>query len=197
LGIDDDRAAHILLIAWRLINSKDKDRWAACLAKQEQVTANEKCLADEAEVLHLQSIVDDQQVAIKDEHQKNKTKYALVWDAGVPDNTFTLPSQYAACLLKKGTFCPLFYFTNKGLHEASHASLSSDAEAMVIIQGETGSHTFIPALAAKPPSPSFVANEDLSWEQFGEATPRMVCAMKNHNWPEDCMNMYIIFWSAI
>ncbi|KAF8835960.1 hypothetical protein BDN67DRAFT_958557 [Paxillus ammoniavirescens] len=181
LSIDDNRAAHILSKAWRLTNSKDKDRWAARLAEQERVTANKKHLADEAEALRLQSIADDQQAAIKDERQKNKTKYA----------------PYAARLLKKGAFCPLFYFTNKGLCEASHASLSSDAEAMVIVQGESGLHTFIPALAAKPPSPSFVADEDLSWEQFGEATPRMVLAMKNHDWPEDRVDMHIIFWSAI
>ncbi|KAF9231651.1 hypothetical protein BU15DRAFT_17377, partial [Melanogaster broomeanus] len=176
-GIDEAHAARILSKAWRLNNSKDKDRWAARLAEQALLAADEKKKADEAEALRLQSIADDQQAAIKEERQKNKNKYAPIRDVDVPDNPFTLPSQYATRLLKRGVFCPLFYFTNKGLREASQSFMAQDTDAMVIVQGDSGAHTFVPALATQPASPSLVADENLSWEQFGEATPRMITDM--------------------
>ncbi|KAF9235922.1 hypothetical protein BU15DRAFT_50772 [Melanogaster broomeanus] len=196
-GIDEAHAARILSKAWRLNNSKDKDRWAARLAEQVLAAAAKKQEEEEAEALRLQSIADDQQAAIKDKRQKNKNKYAPIRDVDVPDNPFTLPSQYATRLLKRGVFCPLFYFTNKGLREASQSFLANDTDAMVIVQGDSGAHTFMPALAAQPASPSLVADENLSWEQFGEATPRMITAMRNHDWPEDRVQMHILFWSNI
>ncbi|KIJ07168.1 hypothetical protein PAXINDRAFT_164622 [Paxillus involutus ATCC 200175] len=190
-GIDNERAARILSKVWTLNNAKDKERWTARAAELALLAAEEKRISEEAEALRLQSIADDQQAAIKEERQKNKLKYAPVRDVDVPNNTSTLPSQYAARLLKKGVFCPLFYFTNKGLREASHSSLTSDAEALVLIQGEAGSHTFMPALAAQPASPSFVTDENLTWEQFNEATPRMILTMRTHEWPEDRINMHL------
>ncbi|KAG1731536.1 hypothetical protein EDB19DRAFT_1604358, partial [Suillus lakei] len=40
-------------------------------------------------------------------------------------------------------------------------------------------------------------DENLSWEQFNEAAPRMIIAMKQHEWPKDRVDMHVQFWSAL
>ncbi|KIN95995.1 hypothetical protein M404DRAFT_164401, partial [Pisolithus tinctorius Marx 270] len=40
-------------------------------------------------------------------------------------------------------------------------------------------------------------DEDLTWEQFGEASMRLISAMKEHDWEEERVDMHVDFWMAI
>ena len=42
-----------------------------------------------------------------------------------------------------------------------------------------------------------IADEDLSWEDFLEATPRIVTSMRDNDWADDRIQMFIDFWTAI
>ncbi|KAG1748758.1 hypothetical protein EDD22DRAFT_917410 [Suillus occidentalis] len=61
---------------------------------------------------------------------------------------------------------------------------------------EDGLCRFIPAGAIRDPA-TVVKDEDLTWEEFNEATLRMIAAMKVHGWPTDRIDMHIDFWSAL
>ncbi|KIO11482.1 hypothetical protein M404DRAFT_101239, partial [Pisolithus tinctorius Marx 270] len=37
----------------------------------------------------------------------------------------------------------------------------------------------------------------LTWEQFGEVALCMVEVMRNHDWPEESVQMHIDFWMAL
>ncbi|KAF8836700.1 hypothetical protein BDN67DRAFT_910648, partial [Paxillus ammoniavirescens] len=177
----DDFATQLLSRAWRLNNAKDKCLWTACIEAQNQLKEQNRLATAEEEAERARIADKERQAALKEERQKNKAKFA----------------PYATPQLKKGAYCPLFYFTNKGLRKASQASLTNDSEALVLVQGKHVSHSFLPALSAQPISPSFVKDEHLTWEQFGESTLRMIISMHNHEWPNDRVNMHISFWSAI
>ncbi|KIK95178.1 hypothetical protein PAXRUDRAFT_141293, partial [Paxillus rubicundulus Ve08.2h10] len=190
-SIADDFTTQLLSRTWRLNNTKDTHIWTVHIEEQNRLAAAK----EEAECTRIAD--EERQAALKEERQKNKAKFSPVHNIDVPDNPFTLPSQYATCQLKKGTYCPLFYFTNKGLRKASQVSFTNDSEALVLVQGEHGSHSFLPALSAQPISPSFIKDKHLTWEQFGESTLRMIISMCNHEWPNDHVNMHISFWSTI
>ncbi|KAG1735524.1 hypothetical protein EDB19DRAFT_1723928 [Suillus lakei] len=101
--------------------------------------------------------------------------------------------------MKLGQYCELHYSTNRGLHEASQSVFVSDPEALVMSRlppGEDGLRIFIPAGAIPGPT-TVVKDEDLTLGEFNEAALCMIAAMRFHDWPTDCIDMHIEFWSAL
>lgn len=49
------------------------------------------------------------------------------------------------CKLRKGEFCEVYFFMNKGLAEADSTLHSVDDEALAIVQDKNGLYSFIPA----------------------------------------------------
>ena len=117
--------------------------------------------------------------------------------ADVPSDPVILPSPYATRKLKAGEFCELFYFTNKGLSDASKSALSSEPEALIMLPSANGIHSWIPASAVKDPKAVVTKDENLSWEQFNKAAPRMITFMKTYDWPQDRTDMHVAFWTAL
>lgn len=193
LGLTDEQVVLSLQSMWAITNDSAKRRWADRL---EQEAANRR-RAEEEEELRLRLLKDEQDAARSEERKKNKSKYAPVRDTDVPSDPVILPSQYATRKLKAGEFCELFYFTNKGLDDAFKSPSSTDSEALIMLPAANGLHSWIPATALKDPKTVVTKDENLSWEDFNQAAPRMVSAMKLQDWPEDRVDMHIHFWSAL
>ncbi|KAI6095716.1 hypothetical protein F5141DRAFT_1012801, partial [Pisolithus sp. B1] len=84
------------------------------------------------------------------------------------DFIIIIPSPIVVCKLHKGDFVELYYFTNKGLHNAELSMHSANDEALALLQMGDGLHSFIPLMAAQAKG-TITADEDLSWEEFAEA----------------------------
>ncbi|KAG1894567.1 uncharacterized protein F5891DRAFT_1166135 [Suillus fuscotomentosus] len=100
--------------------------------------------------------------------------------------------------LKAGDYCELHYFTNKGLNEAKVTTLIAEPDALVMLPAADGVHSWVPAAAVKDPKAAPVTkDENLTWEEFNEAAPRIISFMKVHDWPDDRVSMHIQFWTAL
>ncbi|KAI5991085.1 hypothetical protein F5J12DRAFT_697966, partial [Pisolithus orientalis] len=98
--------------------------------------------------------------------------------------------------LKKGEYCELYFFTNIGLAEAETFNPLIDDEALTLLKADNGQHIWVPASTTRDKS-SIIKDEDLTWEQFGEASICLISAMKEHDWEEERVDMHIDFWMAI
>ncbi|KAG1800695.1 uncharacterized protein BJ212DRAFT_1287078, partial [Suillus subaureus] len=54
------------------------------------------------------------------------------------------------------------------------------------------------AAAVKDPRAALVVkDEQLTWEEFNKAAPRMIMSMRVHDWPNDRVQMHIQFWTVL
>ena len=67
---------------------------------------------------------------------------------------------------------------------------------MVLSKKPDGSTSLIPALAVKEEK-GIVEDQDLTWEDFSIAAPRMIDAMAKAEWLQDRIVMMTDFWSGI
>ncbi|KAI6003021.1 hypothetical protein EDD15DRAFT_2541262, partial [Pisolithus albus] len=174
--VNEDQAARILGTLWDIQNTKDVQRWNARKEEEAQIARD---LADQvaAELAQKQRrLRDEEDAALAEERKKNKAKYAPVPDVEVPHGPVNIPAPYATRKLKKGEYCELYFFTNAGLAEADSHSASVDDEALTLLKSDNGQHVWIPASNTRDKS-AVIKDEDLTWEQFGEATVRMLSAM--------------------
>jgi hypothetical protein len=195
--VDADQAIRILETLWNLSNNIAKEAWAERITQEARESEAALQLAAEQESLRKRTEEEEQLSALKEERKKNKSKYGPFRDVGVPSNPIVIPSHYASRKMKKGDFCELFYFMNDGIGQASISNLDIDSEALVMLPAANGQHSWIPAGAAHDPRTVVTKDEDLSWEQFNEATPRMINSMRENDWPEARVQMHIEFWSAL
>jgi hypothetical protein len=193
-GLTDDQAANSLAALWTVTNNADKECWNL---RQQHLQRERAREAEEAE--ERQRLRDEEEEAARlDDRKKNKTKYAPLVRGKVPLDPTILPAQYATRKLKAGDYCELHYFTNRGLEDAKSASLVAEPDAMVMLPAADGLHSWVPAVAVKDPKAApVVKDESLTWEDFNEAAPRMIAAMRLHDWPEDRVDMHIQFWYAL
>jgi len=194
---NEQQAAEILANLWRIQNNADKLLWAARLQEQAQTAEAEHRRVTEEEDQCQQTLLAEQEAVVAEERKKNKAKYAPIHNIDVPSNPVILPCQYAVRKMKSGDYCELFYFTNASLEEAARTSFTADEDALIMLPTVDGMHKWIPAGAARDPKAQIVKDENLTWEQFNEAAPRMVTLMKENDWPDDRINMHISFWSAL
>ncbi|KAG1882347.1 hypothetical protein F4604DRAFT_1548436, partial [Suillus subluteus] len=167
-----------LLMLWTLTNNVDKDHWNC---RQEHLQEAREREAEEDEQREQQH-KDDEEAARLEERKKKKNKYA--------------PLTHRK--LKAGDYCELHYFTNRGLEDAKLATLIAELEAMIMLPSADRLHSWVPAAAVKDPKAApIVKDENLSWEDFNEAVPRMVSLMRLHDWPDNRVDMHIQFWYTL
>ncbi|KAG2131311.1 uncharacterized protein EDB93DRAFT_1243162 [Suillus bovinus] len=181
-AIDDLQAVLILANIWCIQNEVHKQQWTTRLEREAQEAKAKRREAEEEEAQHQQALKAEQKAAIKEERKKNKAKYAPIKDIEK---------------IKAGEYCDLFSFTNKGLEEASRSAFTADKDALVMLPSTDVLHKWLPAGAAKDPKLQVIKDENLTWEQFNEAAPRMVTLMKDNDWPDNRVEMHIAFWSAL
>ncbi len=112
----------------------------------------------------------------------------------VPTDATIFPSPYALKKLQKGDFVELVYFTNRGLEEAERTGLED--ESFVLVQ-DGDAHSWVPASSTRNSKNNVSKDEDLSWEEFLEAAPRMINFMRISDWPDTHIEMFIEFWSNL
>ena len=192
-GLTPAQAANALRNRWTLLNNRDKVQW-----QQIQHDANEARFAaqERADQLKAQQEEDEAQI-LREERKKNKTKYAPIPDRAVSSRPLVLPSLIAICKLKAHQFCELWYFTNSGLDDTEKSfSYAADDHALSLVPGQDGTHTFVPSVIAHDKS-SVTQDENLTFEQFGQATIRMMDAMVNNGWQQEHVDMHVRFWSSV
>ncbi|KAF8834192.1 hypothetical protein BDN67DRAFT_915419, partial [Paxillus ammoniavirescens] len=178
--IPDTQAAIILSNLWIQSNDKEKTVWARRI--EEEVLAEKEADRHEAqEAMERQREQDKEEAkALQEEHHKNKSKFAPVKHVKVPIEPIILPSQIALRKLKSGAFCELWYFTNDGLADTEPSGSSAlNNNHLTLSQTPDGLPSFIPAVFTKDEAP-IVQDENLTWEQFGEAALCMIDAMRDH-----------------
>jgi len=195
--VDEDEAIRILGTLWDLTNDTAKERWAARLAEGTRAAEARRLANEEADLQCQLELDEERETALKEERKKNKAKYEPIRDIDIPSDPIIIPSHYASRKIKKGDYCELYYFTNTGLKEASKHNLSIDPEALVMLPTADGQHSWIPAGAARDPKSAATQDDELSWEEFNEAAPRMINSMRENGWPDDRIDMHILFWSGL
>ncbi|KAI6033714.1 hypothetical protein PISMIDRAFT_50071, partial [Pisolithus microcarpus 441] len=194
--VNDEQVVRILGTLWDIQNAKDIQRWNACKDEEAQFTRD---LADQAaeelaqQQLHLRN---EEEAALAEEHKKNKVKYVPVPDMEVPMGPVDIPAPYATCKLKKGEYCELYFFTNVSLAEAESFNVSIDDEALALLKADNGQHIWVPASNTRDKS-AVIKDEDLTWEQFGEASVCLLSAMREHDWQKDRIEMHVKFWTVL
>ncbi|KAI9574137.1 hypothetical protein HD554DRAFT_2165639 [Boletus coccyginus] len=155
-----------------------------------------------------QEEVDLLDAAHLEDQKKNKAKYNPVRDAAIPSSPIILPCGSAQAKMKKGSYCELWYFTNRGLKAAEKSATSQDDLDYVAIHRDSDDTRILFVTSAsdlpisklcdkKDDTYKLIANEDLAWEDFLEATPHIVISMRDNNWADDRIQMFVDFWTAI
>lgn len=197
-GIADDAlAAEALATIWTLNNDAAKDAWADQVEAEARRALEAQRLATEQEEERQRALEEELNAARKEEHKKNKSKFVPVSAAKIPTTPVVIPSNYAVRKLKAGDYCELYYFTNKGLNEAKKNLLSTEPQGLILLPGLDGQQTWVNADETRDSKTVITKDENLSWEEFNEAAPRMINTMKQQEWPEDRINMHISFWTAL
>ena len=135
-------------------------------------------------------------------------KYNPIRDSPVPSGAVIIPHATAQAKMKKGAFCDLWYFTNQGLKAAEKSAASQeDLDYVAVRRDDDNEQVLVVAPASNLPTSKpcgkrgeackLIADEDLSWEDFIEATPCIVVSMRDNDWAEDRIQMFVNFWTAI
>jgi hypothetical protein len=194
--VDDAMAAAKLADMWNTINTAEQARYQSQLRQEAEDDEERQRDLEEVRVLRTLEEAREKEEQTKEERKKNKAKYIPVPQRGIPTQPPVLPSAVATRKLEKGDFVSLWYFTNKGIEDASRSFNLVDDEAMVISKKSDGSTSLIPASAVKEEK-GLVEDQDLTWEDFSIAAPRMIDAMAKAEWPQDRILMMTAFWSGI
>ncbi|KAI6016753.1 hypothetical protein EDC04DRAFT_2608258 [Pisolithus marmoratus] len=156
--VNDEQASRILGTLWEIQNIKDIQRWNAWKEEEAQMARD---IADQADR-------SEEEVSLTEECKKNEAKYTPIPDVEVPSSLVNIPTPYATCILKKGKYCELYFFTNVSLVEVQSLNTSINDEALMLLKSDNGQHVWIPASHTRDKS-AVIKDEDLTWEQFGEA----------------------------
>lgn len=148
--------------------------------------------------MQLQVLQDEEDAQLlREERKKNKIKFAPIPDIPVSSEPLILPLLVTIRKLKSHQFCELWHFTNMGLDKEDHtSSFAIDNNSLSIIPAADSSHAFVPSAFTWDKS---VANkdEDIIFEQFGQAMVCMVKAMIDCGWQKPHIDMHIKFWLHI
>ncbi|KIJ40499.1 hypothetical protein M422DRAFT_173607 [Sphaerobolus stellatus SS14] len=199
--VTDAEAVSILQRAWTANNLIDRARQQRQAAEAAATAAAEAAIeaqreTDEQALQEAKEMADAEDL-LQEDKKKNRTKYAVIPMRDPPTVRAEIISPYAQRKLERGFYVELSYFTKEGLQAARKTAGHAEDEAMLpIVDPVSGSTSWVPA-AAKRESFSFKDNEDLSWEDFTIAAPRMLLAFQHAKWPESRIKMFSEFWGNI
>lgn len=191
-NITEAQAIVILRNIWQAGNTADKAQWQAQREEDRERQENIERLEDEEQARQEQDRRDEDEAARKEDRKKNKYKYTVVPDLDVPLKTVILPSSYATRKLDKGDYVELWYFTNDGLDDAKLKS-SVDEDAMIMATLTGGDTAWVSAASTRNAG-AVIDDQNLTFEDFCQACPRIITAMQEASWPVDRVTMMAMFW---
>ncbi|KAI6098308.1 hypothetical protein EDD16DRAFT_1752449 [Pisolithus croceorrhizus] len=194
--VNDEQVLRILETLWDIQNAKDIQRWNAHRNEEAQIARDhaEQAAKELAQQQH--HMCEEGEAVLAEECKKNKAKYAPVPDMEVPSGPVNIPAPYATCKLKKGEYCEPCFFTNTSLAEVESFNTSVDDKALTLLKSDNGQHIWVPASNTRDKL-AIIKDEDLSWEQFSEASVCLLSAMREHDWQQDRIDMHVRFWTAL
>ncbi|KIJ34108.1 hypothetical protein M422DRAFT_144065, partial [Sphaerobolus stellatus SS14] len=177
-SVTEIQAAQLLKKAWLTNQKIEAARWNRRVEEEamEEEVANTK-RAEEAARTLVQEEMDREEVR-REDRKKNPSKYVPIPNRPPPTLRAEIVAPYAQRRIDKGLYCEMYYFTAEGLDVAKKvgAYIGESMDVTVPIMDGTGGMTWIPAIAKRDPG-SFKEDQNLTWEEFSGAIPRMLLAM--------------------
>ncbi|KAG1847229.1 hypothetical protein F4604DRAFT_1594649 [Suillus subluteus] len=170
---NEAQAAVMLQTIWTATNSALKLQWQLQLDTDAAAAAEEQRLLDEAndQCLAVQELQDT--TTAEEERKKNRIHHITISDRPHPKlgAKVVLISDFALRKLDKVQFVELYYWTNRGLADASLNFRTTDDDSMVPTAAVDGSTTWIAASVVHPAS-GVIADHLLAPLDFSRAIPR-------------------------
>ena len=189
-GLTEDQVMAALSNLWVATNEKDKAEWDRRQAKraQEQLEVKWEEAREEEALL---------EASRAEERKRYKNMFAPVKAIG----PVTILARIAIARMKKAEYVELWYFTNDGIRAAEVAATSPPKDNIsfrFVHDEELDASRLVPVSSpADISGADIVEDVDLSWEQFMQATSRMISFMEQCDWPQDRVDMFVEFWSNI
>lgn len=197
-GLTEDQAIAMLSRLWTINIEKEKLQWDQLTAEETHAAEEARQLAETAEALLRQQDQAEKDTALAEERKKHKNKFLPIPDAKTPLEPIALPSKYTLKQMESGNYIELYYFTNQGIMDAKEVATAPSNGTYTWKQQEDGTSTIVDSTESKRGLKTDPLPDDkLSWEQFFEATPRMLQLMARYNWPQDWIDMHHQFWLNI
>ncbi|KIJ43698.1 hypothetical protein M422DRAFT_252942 [Sphaerobolus stellatus SS14] len=183
--ITDRAVASILEQAWLANQKIESARWRR--VREEEVAREAESLRQAVEEGTRKAAQEatDREEAIHTDKKKYPNKYTPIGMGPPLTHRPDIPSAYGQRKLKEGMYLEMWYLSREGLDAAKQAAgqLSEDA-LHPTLNAATGETSWMPASAKRDPH-SFKRDEDLSWDEFSSAVPRMLVAMQHSSWPAE------------
>jgi len=197
-GVPENLAAAALLHLWTIDNEREKTEWDRITAQEVREEEEARHLAAAAKEILLQQDQAEKEAALAEERKKHKTKFIPVPKAKALVNLICLPAKYVLKQMESGGYVELFYFTNQGISDAEEVATTPDDDTYVWKRQDDGTCSFVEtSIAKKGLKTDLLPDEKLSWEQFFEATPRLIKFMTSYQWPQDRIDMFCSFFLGI
>jgi hypothetical protein len=194
---NEEQAVQLLTNIWETNNNADKIAWQRQVAADREERLHREQLEEEEQDRLEQVRAQEEETTRKEDRKKNKHKYIPILATGIPDDAATsiAPCAYAIKKLDKGEYVELWYFTNDGLDEVNRKETVDD-DAMIMSTLADGSTAWVSAASTRN-ARAVINDENLPFEEFCQACPRMLTAMEEADWPEDRTRMMARFWRNI
>ncbi|KAF8835052.1 hypothetical protein BDN67DRAFT_1072542 [Paxillus ammoniavirescens] len=185
-GVAEDLVVPTLESLWTLNNAQERQRRNETLDPELKAARESDLSSAEATGLRRRTLSQEQELA---KRKKNKDKVVPALGVSVPIEAKIIPSPDALNKLRKGEYCELYYFTDRGVADAERLlSTNNDAPGL--------KRFFVPLPSVKAKE-SPIKDDNLTWEEFSQAHRRMTAAMQEYHWPEQRTQMLIDFWITI
>lgn len=186
----------MLAVGWKATNNKQKRRWAAQQALDQQ---QEQTRADQQRADELREEEDREQTradAADEERKKYRQKFIPIPDRPLSiDSIIHVIADSARTTLRKGDLVELYFCTPLGI-QAALSNPKRMLEASSIRQDEDGTLTLTPRAALQAVK-GLIQDDDLTIEQFCLATPIFLQQAALAGWPEERIRMFAQFWDAL
>ncbi|KAG9310696.1 hypothetical protein JVU11DRAFT_9290 [Chiua virens] len=192
-GKTDAQAAALLREVWRFNHQKACETWDQ--VRQAEEEEEEERLARQAEQRQINQ-EQEKQLALQEERKKYKYEYLPIPDRPLPSHDTFIPPQHAINKLKKGEHVPPYYFTNRGIQEAEEEAPNLDDDVLTLTRMDEGGPIWQSSAAVKAKACK-VPDENLTWEEFSEATYCMLHWMTLQDRPRQRTDMTGKFWLAL
>ena len=190
------QAAEILTNIWTAQNVLDCQQWQEQLDQDIQEAEVRRQHEEEELRLRREEDAKEKEDQRKEGLKKHKAKFAAIPAQGVPSQPPVITALFAMRRMEKEDYVPLWYYTNAGLDDALKSYTNIDDDTLSLLRRPDGSTSIIPASSARD-AKAVIEDQDIPWEEFCIAAPRMIEAMGRAKWPPERIVMMGQFWANI
>ena len=186
MELDDEWAVKQLLDAWEVDRQARQAVWDEAVAREEQERTDA-----EAERLR------EEDETRKAEEKKRKAKFPPIKPGSLPpkDSGFR-PCEKAITKLKNREFIELWFFTFSGCQATKEAVSSIDDSTLSLTQ-EDGNFQLRRSASTATYKHLIIPDDRLTWEDLLEAKNVFLEQIAKHGWPDEYLEMFTNFYSAL